>query len=104
MGMFDIFKKKIKQRGLYAVTYGEYSGCFLLYIKERNAGDALAFWMIPHPTTSIFLNKDEVEVYVTNGVLKLHQIVPKSFYGTYIKQFDLCAKKEGFVLSGIPVS
>jgi len=87
------FKRKLKYKGMYAIRTGEYSGGFIIYIKEHNMGDSLAFLSIPNPMESIYFDKNEINLWIKEGLLEFIESLPTDVYDVCKANFEYHKKK-----------
>ena len=89
-----LFFKKLKHRGMYAISQGEYAGGFFVYIKEEDRGNSHALLMMPD-TKSLYASHSEIKDDLRYNNIKFVKRLPLPVYEVIKANFKYYAEKEG---------
>ena len=79
---------------MYVIESGERTGCFLVYIKEENIFESLAFLCMPFPMEFLYLEKKEVKEFLKTKQMRFVSILPQNIYDVCRANF-VWGKKNG---------
>ena len=93
----NIFCKKLKKRGVYAIKTGDRQGGFIVWIKECDTAGGLAFLFMPSPMEAIFMTEQEVREGLKSKYLEFVQSLPVPVYEVCVANWKFYAQKAGLV-------